>query len=189
MKIMTWNVDWFRNCKRSGEKYEYRGEDYNNTVQNEIEEYLKDFLQKQDSIAIIQEYPEFLLNKEIRSKMGDNTIMYNKRNPLMRTIALCPIDSGWLNKTKDFYDGITDFYNRVVVVEKNGVKIIGVHIPDLRRNGDSGLWNRLIEFCEKYNPDVICGDFNTDCEYIKNLGLTRSAYIRTFKVPEIFTSI
>ena len=37
------------------------------------------------------------------------------------------------------------------------------------------LWLRLIEFCKKYNPDAICGDFNTDSELDEECGITESA--------------
>ena len=60
MKIMTWNVDWFRNGKHSG-KHDgaYLETDIQDDVKQQIEKKVQDFLQKDDSIVFLQEIPDF----------------------------------------------------------------------------------------------------------------------------------
>lgn len=172
MKIMTWNVDWFRNGKHSG-KHDgaYLETDIQDDVKQQIEKKVQDFLQKDDSIVFLQEIPDFRKCSMITGE-GFKPIC-NMKDANMHTVAISK--DKWKDKTSDFFNKSRDYTNRIIVVEKNDVILVGVHIPDLHRqekNSDkedvTKLWNRLIDFCEKHNPVAICGDFNTYSKYDKD---------------------
>ena len=167
MKIMTWNVDWFRKCKRSGEEWEYKKEDIQNSIKCQIENEVQHFLEEDNTIAFLQEIPDF---NSINIGEGNESAYYN-RKANMHTIAVFSKNSGWTNETDSFFKESIDYYNRIVVLKKNDIRLVGVHIPDLHRQKTSDketvekLWKKLIAFIKEYKPDVICGDFNTDSEF------------------------
>ena len=184
MKIMTWNVDWYRNGEYSGKHPgEYLEKDIKKDVKEKIEGNIQEFLQGEDAIVFLQEIPNF--SKPPMIEVEGCKPIYYKQDANMHTIAISK--DQWKNKTTSFFGESKDYFNRIVVVERDDIKLVGVHIPDLRRQPPKEkedvkkLWRRLIKFCAGYNPDVICGDFNTDCEYDNNERCDQFYYLEELK--------
>lgn len=58
INIKTWNVDWFRNKKRSGQEREYNENDCDLNAYINIVKDIKDFLDsRQNAIVLLQEVP------------------------------------------------------------------------------------------------------------------------------------
>ena len=176
---MTWNVDWFRNGKRSGEKWEYLEEDSSVDIYEKIKKMIEEFFDSNnESIVCLQEVPykvgdrnrnHWLYNENIMKDFqnyGTFTANHNCKWAYARTMAISK--SKWNHSEKE-YDGIKG--NKVVQIEKNGIDIMAVHIPpiqmegkDVNKGADANrkMWREIIEQCKASNPLIILGDFNTD---------------------------
>lgn len=166
--IFTWNVDWFRNGKRSGKPEQYYEEDSSIEVYTSIVNIIKSFLEKDSAIVFLQEVPfkakgerwhnHFLfkqLYKDFPKKMYD--IFINEDFAYRCTIGIS--QRGVFEKA----DIGTLADNRTVAVQKDGVTYIGTHMPTgFRKNDDNcKKWDTLLSFAKKKESGVvICGDFN-----------------------------
>lgn len=172
MKIMTWNVDWFRNGKHSGGRDEvYLKKDIQDNEKQQIENRVQAFLQADDAIVFLQEIPDFRICSMNIAEGYESLCI--KENAYNHTVAIAK-ENEWEDITSSFFEKTNHYKNRIVVAKgkRDNIIIVGVHIKDLRRQEKESdkkavkdLWLRLIEFCKKYNPVAICGDFNTDSEY------------------------
>ena len=175
INMMTWNVDWCRNGKRSGKDYEYIYSDCSQDICDSIINIVKGFLEKENAVVFLQEFPYMrfadkkgMIEHELwqRLNFAFSNIKYDiffdktNKNVLRYTIAIAKKDV--FTKDKDFNFG----NNRIISVKKAGVTLMGVHMPtDFENNSsEERMWLKLIESLEKCShskqPLIITGDFN-----------------------------
>lgn len=183
MKIMTWNVDWYRNGKHSSGK-NYIETDSLRSVYEKIKDVIEEFIDGNfENIVCLQEIPykakincndnHGLYNETLNCFKNKATFLANK-NCCKRgswSFARTMVISGdtWEN-SEDEYSGIK--CNKIVQIEKNGIEIMVVHIPPIQMHGDDvydaednrALWDAIIDKCKTSKPHIILGDFNTDDE-------------------------
>lgn len=176
INIMTWNVDWCRNGKRSGKENEYIYSDCSQDIYDSIINIVKGFLEKENAVVFLQEFPYMRyadkkgmiehelwkqLNLDFSNKKYDIFFDKIKENTLRYSIAIAKKDA--FTKDKDFNFA----NNRIISVKKSGVTIMGVHMPTYFKNNsyEEEMWLELIESLEKSSdskqPLIITGDFNS----------------------------
>lgn len=178
INLMTWNVDWFRNGRRSGRPVEYIYEDCSQDICDSIIKTVRDFLEKENAISFLQEtpYKRFLPNKkmvehELWKRFKESfpeeqyDIFMNKANALRCTVAVAK---------RGAYTPVEDYQpknNRTVMAKKDGVKLLNVHMPTEGKNDREDIrvwihqmWNELIQLAGKCNDSkemlIVGGDFN-----------------------------
>ena len=82
MKIMTWNIDWYRNSKRSGKDWEYLEEDSSWDNYKKIKSVIEKFLDDNDeNIVCLQEVPY-----KVDIKSNRNHDLYNEMSICINNI-------------------------------------------------------------------------------------------------------
>ena len=172
--IMTWNIDWFRNQKRTGKKEDYDERDCNLEVIKKISEKINLFLgKKKNAIVFLQEIPaeefgwksinyyaEFL---KYINEYG-YVMKFNKnieQKALRYTVAVYHKDAPFSVIKEKIFD------DRMICVKYGSIKLIGVHMPtvfyDIGCYADK-MWTNLIEYVQQCNENnqklIVAGDFN-----------------------------
>ncbi|MCI1269295.1 MAG: endonuclease/exonuclease/phosphatase family protein [Ruminococcus sp.] len=173
INIMTWNVDWFRNGKRSGKPKEYFEKDYDSNSYVEIVNIIKEFLEHNNAIAFIQEVPN-----KIKDNNGWRECAYLKRliidfpndvydislNNAFTTRYTLSISKKSVFKNVSSYKPSN---NRTIAKCIDDVTLLSVHMPTGFASGDSNdkMWDALIYYAklkkDKKEKLIIVGDFNT----------------------------
>lgn len=183
MKIVSWNVDWYRNGRRS--KYgKYVETDSSNTICKKITNVIVKFLDE-DSVNMVclQEVPykcnyscranHLLYNETFNSFKSYSTFVANKSCKCAYARTMVISQDAWKN-SDDEYSG--DKSNHVIQIKKDQVKIMALHMPPIQMpkkddkevedvEGSSvnrKLWENIIDQCKKSKPQIVLGDFNTD---------------------------
>ena len=185
MKIVTWNVDWYRNGRRSGKYGEYLEVDSSGDIYEKIKSVIVKFLDEDsENMVCLQEVPykvgdkhrnhdlyNEMLNKDFNFNKG--TFKANRMNIRAYARTMVISQDEWKN-SDDEYSG--DKSNHVIQIEKDQVKIMALHIPPIQmpKKGDKGvedvegasvnrdLWKNIIDQCKKSKPQIVLGDFNAD---------------------------
>jgi endonuclease/exonuclease/phosphatase family metal-dependent hydrolase len=173
INIRTWNVDWFRNGKRTGEDWKYCIEDCDINVYNGIVREIKSFLDKESAVVFLQEVPyqikqgsqwlECDYHKKLyedfpsdKYEIAENTSDYVKRC----TIAI--FKKGVFVKNTGIYKPCN---NRTISLKYGNITLLGVHMPTNFRRNDSedNMWLELIDFVKEAKNEklIIAGDFNS----------------------------
>lgn len=176
---MTWNINRFDGEWNWYDKKMDLIEEKREEIAKETIRIISQYISNENDVAILQEFPFFKMpfNREVEYdkwkqffKLSGLKVIGPYGTGNNRTVAVVPRND-WEKITPSFFEDSKDYLNKIVVIKKNSAIFVGVHIPDLRRQETESdkkavrdLWLRLIEFCKKYNPDAICGDFNTDSE-------------------------
>lgn len=187
LNIMTWNVDWFRNGRRSGsgdKSSYYYIDDCSEEICNSIISVIKEFLSKENAVVFLQEVPYYdkkgilhdLWNVFCRAFPEDDyALIYNKKVARKCTIAITK---------KDLFEDAKCFKteNRIIGVKNNDVEIVGVHMPTNfeEKDHDDEMWKNIIKYAENSKDNLILvGDFNA---YIGcNIKLTEKRYLELLK--------
>lgn len=178
VNALTWNIDWFRNGKRSGSPEKYLIEDCSKAIYESIRDFIKEFLQKENAIVFLNEVPYMI---------KDNSGIWKKHpyfNQLLKDFPAMKYDvrfddSVTLRKTisispKGIYSEKP--YNRcdncIMAVEYDDITLLGVHMPQFNKEDiDKGnakcaeeRWDALIDFATDMKDNgkklIILGDFN-----------------------------
>ena len=185
MKIVTWNVDWYRNGRRSGKYGEYLEVDSSGDIYEKIKSVIVKFLDEDsENMVCLQEVPykvgdkhrnhdlyNEMLNKDFNFNKG--TFKANRMNIRAYARTMVISQDEWKN-SDDEYSG--DKSNHVIQIEKDQVKIMALNIPPIQmpKKGDKGvedvegasvnrdLWKNIIDQCKKSKPQIVLGDFNAD---------------------------
>lgn len=167
--ILTWNVDWFRNGKRSGEQGEYLEEDSSAEVYTSIVSVVKKFLENDNAIVFLQEVPV-----KAKGEKWHNHFLYKQlyKDFPEKTYNIFINDEGFFTRCtigiskKGVFEkadvGVLED-NRTIAVQKKGKTYIGTHMPTgFEKNDDNcKKWDTLLSFVKKNKSKlVICGDFN-----------------------------
>ena len=171
INIMTWNVDWFRNGKRSGKPKEYFEDDSSQEIYKSIIDKIKNYLKSENAIAFLQEVPykaknsrwhqHFLYNQLIEDFPLDKyDVFVNKIFAYRCTIAIAAKNNFSLLQSNYLRN------NRTIAVQAHNCIFIGVHMPTQFTKGDENceIWNNIIEFIKTNGQKsniVLAGDFNT----------------------------
>lgn len=193
MKILTYNVNFFRGSEITNENYQI--ENCNEKIFNSIIPYLKDFLKKFDSVVILQEVPnKYKSNtywhthpfyKKIHNIFCIDTgykIIENDGFSLSKTIAIFKKDSNFTEEKKNKLI-MTNYKNKFVQLNHcDDITILGVHMPiKLIVEEDfiycKQTWQELISYLKENNPQkiIIAGDFNA-YKYCEKLGAFTKEY-------------
>lgn len=166
---MTWNVDWFRNGRRSGYNDSiYDFNDCSKEACNSIISIVKDFLSKENSIVFLQEVPYMRFNDNDQMVKHDLWEDFSKAFPLCKykiyrtgkralryTIAIT-------KETK--FEDVNCFKdnNRIIGVKNNFVEIVGVHMPtNFKLNDEEDcMWKDIIQYANTKDNLILVGDFN-----------------------------
>ncbi len=175
LRIMSWNVDWFRNSTHSGEKWEYREKDIDEKAFHQITNILKNFLEKENSVCFLQEIPYYVkvengpwkkavaweeLMKSFPKKEYDIIVAEPDAYVLRQSIAIARKKVECNPKKLDWSN------NRVVAVGLGDMNLLGVHMPTHFENNDDNdkLWRAVNTYAnqakEKREKVIIIGDFN-----------------------------
>lgn len=178
--IMTWNVDWFRNGKRSEQEDQYCVNDCSDEAYGKIIGVVKQFLEKENAVVFLQEVPcKYIkddrwyehslfaqLLKDFPKKDYDIFMNNNGRSCCLRyTLAIskkgvyavnnttfCPYNNKTVQVPKN---------NRIISVKKDPIVLFGVHMPVLKNNnGDIKMWDDIIQYAKQVKNLIIAGDFN-----------------------------
>lgn len=171
INIMTWNVDWFRNGKRSGKPKEYFEDDSSQEIYKSIIDKIKNYLKSENAIAFLQEVPykaknsrwhqHFLYNQLIEDFPLDKyDVFVNKIFAYRCTIAIAAKNNFSLLQSNYLRN------NRTIAVQAHNCIFIGVHMPTQFTKGDENceIWNNIIEFIKTNGQKsniVLARDFNT----------------------------
>lgn len=176
INIKTWNVDWFRNKKRSGQEWEYNENDCDLNAYINIVKDIKDFLDsRQNAIVLLQEVPykikdgamwlECDYHKKLHNDFPTNEfeiVEKISRNYITRcTIAIFK---------KRIFSRDLNFKpcnNRIIGLNLgDDITVLGVHMPTNFKEDDQNdhMWRELIEYTTdkkaKKEKIIIAGDFN-----------------------------
>lgn len=182
--IMTWNVDWFRNGKRSEQEGQYCVNDCSYEAYGKIISIVKPFLEKENAVVFLQEVPcKYIkddcwyehplyaqLLKDFPKKdydifMNDNngrscclryTLAISKKGVYaVNNTTFCPYN----NKTVQVPEN-----NRIISVKKDPIVLFGVHMPVLKNNktdiDNIKMWDDIIQYAKQVKNLIIAGDFN-----------------------------
>lgn len=178
--IMTWNVDWFRNGKRSEQEGQYCVNDCSYEAYGKIIGIVKQFLEKENAVVFLQEVPcKYIkddrwyehslfaqLLKDFPKKDYDIFMNNNGRSCCLRyTLAIskkgvyavnnttfCPYNNKTVQVPKN---------NRIISVKKDPIVLFGVHMPVLKNNKDDiKMWDDIIQYAKQVKNLIIAGDFN-----------------------------
>ncbi|WP_443713744.1 hypothetical protein [Ruminococcus sp.] len=179
--IMTWNVDWFRNGKRSEQEDKYCVNDCSYEAYGKIIGIVKQFLEKENAVVFLQEVPckykkdncwyehplYAQLLKDFPKKdydifMNDNngrscclryTLAISKKGVYaVNNTTFCPYNNKTVQVPKN---------NRIISVKKDPIVLFGVHMPVLKNNKDDGkMWDDIIQYAKQVKNLIIAGDFN-----------------------------
>lgn len=175
INIMTWNVDWFRNGKRTGKPKEYFERDSSKEIYNPIINKIKNYLENENAIVFLQEVPY-----KVKSNRWHQHFLYDQ---LIKDFPLDEYDV-FVNKSvnngffyrctiaiaaKDNFSLLQSNYlrnNRTIAVQAHNCIFIGVHMPTQFTKEDENceIWNNIIEFIKTNGQTsniVLAGDFNT----------------------------
>lgn len=171
INIMTWNVDWFRNGKRSGKPKEYFEHDSSQEIYNSIIYKIKNYLENENAITFLQEVPykakssrwhqHFLYDQLIKDFPLDKyDVFVNKSFTYRCTIAIA---------AKNNFSLLQSNYpqnNRTIAVQAHNCIFIGVHMPTqfIKEDENCEIWDNIIEFVKTNGQTsniVLAGDFNT----------------------------
>lgn len=179
-EVLTWNVDWFRNGHHSNnDSSKYHFCDCDKTAFDSICNNIKTFLDEDvsaDKIAFLQECP-------FKNYDNDKWVVHSYWESLKQIFPANEYDI-FLSKDTDrgFVTRKTIAiarkgvfvqhnlnHNRLVAVEKAGIKLVGVHMPPINYLTDDNdtVWVKLLDFIVKEKKVIIAGDFNTyiDCKH------------------------
>lgn len=171
LNIMTWNVDWFRNGKHSGDNDSiYDIYDCSYETCNSIISVVKRFLIKENAIVILQEVPYMRVDKEYHRMVqhdlwevfseafpeNEYKIYKKGKQALRYTIAI--------TKETEFEEVDCFEDNNLIIGVKNSfVEIVGVHMPtgfELNDEKDD-MWKNVIRYVDDSKDNLILvGDFN-----------------------------
>lgn len=179
MKIITWNVDWYRNGRRSGKDGEYLEVDSSSDIYKKIKSIIVKFLDEDSgNMVCLQEVPykvgdktrnhdlyNEMLHEDLNFKKG--TFKANRMNIWAYARTMVISQDKWKN-SNDEYSG--DKSNHIIQIEKDQVKIMALHIPPIQIAGkdvkdastNTDLWTSIIDKCKKSKPQIVLGDFNVD---------------------------
>ncbi len=174
MKIISWNINNF--CKEEDWEKLKNNNLLNKTkkknkkdINNLIESYYREI--ENGGILILQEFPYGDNGKEAdKFKLNLDGIQYSYPNDLKEfayfsTVAIFNKDNWKKVEGKEGFIQIDSLINRVVVVTNGEINVMGVHMTDLNKRPDTvNLWNEVKQYIKVYSPDIIIGDFNSDCE-------------------------
>lgn len=175
INIMTWNVAWFRNGKRTGKPKEYFERDSSKEIYNPIINKIKNYLENENAIVFLQEVPY-----KVKSNRWHQHFLYDQ---LIKDFPLDEYDV-FVNKSvnngffyrctiaiaaKDNFSLLQSNYlrnNRTIAVQAHNCIFIGVHMPTQFTKEDENceIWNNIIEFIKTNGQTsniVLAGDFNT----------------------------
>lgn len=157
--IISWNVNQF--CGPLNPKNMNKGEikGRQNIYLLEVSGYIKMFLKNAlNGIVILQEVPKELYNDFLEELKGFKIIepVYLNKSAHIYTIAIVNQQSNWreVEMCESIFTEKADYRNRVVEVQCEDLKVMGVHMHSERTT----LWDTVIEALEKY--PVVIGDFN-----------------------------
>ena len=184
--IMTWNVDWFRNGKRSEQENQYCVNDCSDEAYGKIIGIVKQFLEEENAVVFLQEVPcKYIkdnrryehplyaqLLKDFPKKDYDIFMNNNGRSCCLRyTLAIskkgvyavnnttfCPYNNKTVQVPKN---------NRIISVKKDPIVLFGVHMPVLKNNKTDidnikniKMWDDIIQYAQQVKNLIIAGDFN-----------------------------
>ncbi len=185
--IMTWNVDWFRNGKRSEQEGQYCVKDCSDEAYGKIIGIVKQFLEKENAVVFLQEVPcKYIkddrwyehslyaqLLKDFPKKdydifMNDNndrscclryTLAISKKGVYaVNNTTFCPYNNKTVQVPKN---------NRIISVKKDPIVLFGVHMPVLKNNKTDidnikniKMWDDIIQYAQQVKNLIIAGDFN-----------------------------
>lgn len=179
--IMTWNVDWFRNGKRSEQEDKYCVNDCSDEAYGKIIGIVKQFLEEENAVVFLQEVPckykkdnrwykhplYAQLLKDFPKEdydifMNDNnghsyclryTLAISKKEVYaVNDTTFCPYNNKTVQVPKN---------NRIISVKKDPIVLFGVHMPVLKNNKDDGkMWDDIIQYAKQVKNLIIAGDFN-----------------------------
>lgn len=171
ISMLTWNVDWLRNGRRTGKDWEYLVSDCSGEVYTKIVNIVKEYLDMNEcAIVFLNEFPykvkvngvwnESEYFKELKNDFPIEKYDIRFNNKFVTRLTLC------ISK-KDIYEEnniekLND--NRIISVKKGDLILIGVHMPTnfSENDNDDFLWSALKNYISKYNNSVIAlGDFNS----------------------------
>lgn len=178
--IMTWNVDWFRNGKRSEQEDKYCVKDCSEEAYGKIIGIVKQFLEKENAVVFLQEVPykykkdncwyEHPLYAQLLKDFPkeDYDIFMNDNNGhsycLRYTLAISKKEVYAVNNTAFCpYNN----NNRIISVKKDPIVLFGVHMPVLKNNKTDidnikniKMWDDIIQYAQQVKNLIIAGDFN-----------------------------
>ncbi|MGG0717946.1 hypothetical protein ABE096_10215 [Robertmurraya massiliosenegalensis] len=177
VNIRTWNVDWFRNRKRSDLKWKYDEKDCDIDAYNNIVKDIKDFLDsRENAIVFMQEVP-YKMKQDVRwveceyyKKLyndfpsDDFEIAENISNYYITRCTIAIFKRDTFSRT-GFYKPCN---NRTIGLNLNNeITLLGVHMPTKFERGDQNdnMWSELIGYSAnkkaKKEKLIIAGDFNS----------------------------
>ncbi len=182
--IMTWNVDWFRNGKRSEQEDKYCVNDCSYEAYGKIIGIVKQFLEKENAVVFLQEVPCKYIKDDCRYEhplyaqllkdfpkkdydifMNDNngrscclryTLAISKKGVYaVNNTTFCPYNNKTVQVPKN---------NRIISVKKDPIVLFGVHMPVLKNNktdiDNIKMWDDIIQYAKQVKNLIIAGDFN-----------------------------
>ena len=190
--MLTWNVDWLRNGKRSGKDWEYLERDCLDDVYTQIINIVRKYIDmNENAVAFLNEFPyKFKSNGKWRESpffqiLKDDfppeeyDIYFNKMFATNLSLAI--------SKRKLFQENEIQSlkHNRIISVKKDDLIMIGVHMPtNFIENDDyDKLWIALKSYiCKCSLPTVVLGDFNA---YVGcNEKLTENRYLEILQITD-----
>lgn len=176
INIKTWNVDWFRNKKRSGQEWEYNENDCDINAYINIVKDIKDFLDsRQNAIVLLQEVPYKIKHGAIWLECGYHKKLHNDF-PINEFEIVENISRNYITRCtiaifkKGIFSSDINFKpcnNRTIGLNLgDDIAVLGVHMPTNFKQGDQNddMWQELIEYTtDKKNKKeklIIAGDFN-----------------------------
>lgn len=181
INVMTYNIDWFRNGKRSGTPEKYLLEDCSRSIYRSIRDFVKKFLQRENAVVFLNEVPCMIKdnNKEWKEHpyfmdllkdfpKAEYDVRFSKNRYVLRnTISISKKDV--FCKT-EYYNITND--NCITAVKFSDITLVGVHMPQFNKedaNKENAKcaekrWDALIDFAadmkDKGKKLIILGDFN-----------------------------
>lgn len=171
--MISWNINQFcgpldsKDVKKNKKKDAI--EDIQNIYFSKIVGYIKPFLKNAiNGIVILQEVPQELYSKFLEEFKGFKILepVFLNKSVYIYTIAIANQQSKWRNVEmgESIFTEKDTYKNRVVEVQCEDFKVMGVHMP-LRSQDQKFmhlkrpiLWDTVIEAIGKYH--VLIGDFN-----------------------------
>lgn len=169
LNVITWNIDWFRNGKRSGEKWKYILTDCDINVYNNIVAKTKEFLNEPNAVVFMQEVPyqirqgrnwvECDYHKKLHAdfpseeyEIAENLSDFKTRC----TIAI--FKKGTFRIAEGYYPND----NRMICLKTDNITLLGVHMPTrfIKNDPEDKMWKELIKYSSRNEKLIIAGDFN-----------------------------
>lgn len=177
LNLATWNTDWFRNKKRSGEDWEYLESDCDQESYVRIVAHIKAFLERKHAAFFLQEVPYQIKDGNIwRSAQFYQQLLHDFPDSEYEICSFIP-NPYCLRVTAAIYKkgafrrdaSCTCAGNRIVSLRRGDVTLLGVHMPVVSlqkenwREADK-MWTALIHYAQSKKKAgeklIILGDFN-----------------------------